>query len=134
MTKELFLKTMKELIALKDDQKELNDAFKKLDPDFNFINFGRHECLITALLNDAMKDSNDWIGWWLYECNMGRDKKMVNSVTDNGKKVKTEKLEDLYEFLVSNKKSRKDELIKEIQKGKYGTKNRAKLLLKINEL
>jgi len=96
MKKEQFIEIMKELISIRKDEKNLNEAFKKFEPDFNYICFGRYETLLVKILQIAMKDKSDWIGYWLYECDCGENK-LVNSVKDkDGKKIPIKKLSDLY--------------------------------------
>jgi len=49
MTKKQFKKYMQEIIALKKDVRKVNDAFRKLDPDFNYFFLTRHEVLIVKM-------------------------------------------------------------------------------------
>ena len=94
MNKKQFVNIIKELVSIKRDEYNFNKAFKKLEPDFNYISFGRYENLIVRSLELAMNDTSKWIQYWLYECDYGRDTK--NKVTINGKKVSIKTPEDLY--------------------------------------
>ena len=67
MKKEEFIQIIKELKAIKKDESSLNKAFRKFDPDFNYLGFGRYETLLVKTLKSAMDDKYDYIGWWLYE-------------------------------------------------------------------
>lgn len=98
MTKQQFTKLMNEFISLKKDAENLNTAFRKLEPDFNYISFGRYETLVLDALKVAMNDDSDWIGYWVYECDCGkRDMK----VTDKGKKVPMKTISNLYDCIVN---------------------------------
>ena len=67
LSEENFVKAINELLALKNDEEELRKAFKKFDPDWNSISFGRYETLVVNILKDAIDDKYDYISWWLYE-------------------------------------------------------------------
>jgi len=64
MTKKQFIKTMEGLLNIKKDEDNLNKAFKKFEPDFNYISFGRYEMLIVDTLKIAMDDDADWIEYF----------------------------------------------------------------------
>lgn len=67
LSEENFVKAINELLAIKKDEEELQKAFKKFDPDWNSISFGRYESLVVNILKDAIDDKYDYISWWLYE-------------------------------------------------------------------
>ena len=98
MNKITFKQIIQELVSLKNDEDNLNNAFRKLDTDFNYISFGRHEALIIKCLKEAINDEADWIGYWLYERDMKFTKK--NIIEDkNGKKLPLRNLDDLYNLI-----------------------------------
>ena len=101
MKKKEFIKIMKDLLQIKKDEENLNKAFKRFEPDFNYISFGRYEMLVVDALKYAMEDKGDWLEWWLYECDYGRDKKMVKSLEDkDGKKLMPKgTLSELYDVI-----------------------------------
>lgn len=56
----------------------------------------------TELLSQAMGDNEEWIGWWCYETDFGRDKTM-NKVYDGQSEeviASLDTAEDLYDYLV----------------------------------
>lgn len=73
MTYKQFETSMTELLSIKKDIDSLNNAFRKLDRDFNYISFSRNETLIIDVIRIAMNDEHDNIGYWLYELNAGKD-------------------------------------------------------------
>ena len=96
MTKKQFTKLMTELVSLKRDEDKLNEAFRKFEPDFNYICFGRYETLVVNALEIAMDDTSEWISYWLYECDCGR-KPM--KVTEKGKKLPCKTISDVYNLI-----------------------------------
>ena len=94
-----FKKVMDNLISIKKDEDNLNKAFRKFCPDFNFICFSRQEELIVDLIKMLMGDEDDWIGYWLYELDCGKEAKK-NSVQDkDGKNIPIKTLRDLYNII-----------------------------------
>lgn len=90
---------MSELLSLKKDEEALNKAFQKLNPDFNYISFGRMETLIVDAIKEAMGDKDDWIGYFIYELDWG-NKAKKDSVQVKGKNVPCKTLENLYDLIV----------------------------------
>lgn len=102
MTKHEFEITMKELILLKELEKDLDKVLSRLDSDFNTIRFGRHEGLIVGLIETAMNDENKWVSHWLYELDCGKKSSKLPVTNKNGKKIPTKTLSNLYD-LINNK-------------------------------
>jgi choline kinase len=101
LDKKTFTNLMKELLVLKEDEDNLNEAFKRFEPDFNYISFNRYESLIVKTLELTMEDDSEWIQYFLYE----RDAEFTNKkiITDkNGKKLPFRSFSDLYD-LINNK-------------------------------
>jgi len=99
MKKQIFIKLMTELIKLKKDENNLNKAFKKFEPDFNYITFGRYEALIVNTLKEAMNDKYDYISYWLYELDHGKEAKKNTVTNENGKNIPIKTLNDLYNII-----------------------------------
>jgi len=98
INKKEFTKIIKRLVTLKKDEDNLNKAFKRFEPDFNYINFGRYEELITDTLKKAMNDESDWIGYWLYELDCGT-KARIGSVKKDGKYIPIKTISNLYDCI-----------------------------------
>ena len=97
MTKELFVKSIK---AIKDQKiKE-----EKLCKDLNVLIDGHFVChfnepiLISLIevLADSMGDKDEWIEWWLWDTNFGKDH---NEVKVKGRSYCIKTAGDLYKFL-----------------------------------
>lgn len=99
MKKEEFIKLMQELVSIKKDEDALNVAFKKFEPDFNYISFNRYETLVVKSLKFAMNDTFDWISYWIYDCDCG--KKDMKITDKNGKKIPIKTLSNLYNLLTN---------------------------------
>ena len=96
-----FEKLMKELVSLKEDEDNINNAFRKFEPDFNGITFGRYETLVVQAIKEAMNDEYDYIGYWLYEVDCGKKAK-VGTVTDkDGKNIPIKTLKNLYDLITN---------------------------------
>jgi len=97
ITKKNFIKYIKEIVSLKRDAEKLNDVLKNIDPDFGGLYLTRHETLLVEILQDAMNDENDWIGYFLYEMNCKFSKKPVGK--ENKKNLYIKNYNDLYKNL-----------------------------------
>lgn len=99
MNKEQFEKVINQLKTLSVDRDNLNKAFRKFDPDFNFVTFSRYESIITNMLKNEFVDKDDWIEYYIYELNYG-NKYKKGMVTDKGKNIKLKTPSDLFNLLV----------------------------------
>ena len=52
------------------------------------------------LLQNTMRDKNDWIPYWMYELNFGRDYR-PGCVTRDGSEIPLQTFDDVYDLLVS---------------------------------
>lgn len=88
-----FIKIMEELISLKQDEEYLSKAFTKFEPQMNRISFYRQEELIVKLLKLYLDDKEDWISYFIYECDCGKNPMEVKVTKNN--KIKKFKLKTL---------------------------------------
>lgn len=58
----------------------------------------------TELLSQVMGDTEEWVGWWCYETDFGREHDMTKVYDAYGEEViaNLETAGDLYDFLVKN--------------------------------
>jgi len=99
MTKETFIKLMTGLIELKESEEKLDEAFRAFAPDFNGLHLEKYEALVLMAIKASFKHPYDWIEYWLYDLNCGKDYKK-NYVTDKkGKNVPLKTLSDLYNLI-----------------------------------
>lgn len=95
------------LVELKEAEEKITSLMRKskLKDDFNGSLFGisMYEDLAFKILTDAMDDKFDWIGYWLYELNMGKDYKQGIVTDKDGKNIKLKTIDDLYKCVVNDK-------------------------------
>ena len=100
MTYEQFKQLMIDLLKIREDAQELNNAFRKFEPDFNYISFGRYEDLIVRAIKDALNDKDDWIGYFFYERDGKFSKEKIITLSDK-KKMAINSYKDLW-YLITN--------------------------------
>ena len=98
MNKKQFNEILSKLVVIKKDEDNLNEAFQKFEPDWNRISFGRYEILVVKALKLAMEDKEEWISYWVYDLNCGKDAKK-NSVTVKGKNIPIKTIDNLYDLI-----------------------------------
>jgi len=98
MTYKTFNNLITRLIEIRRDGENLNKALRRFSPDFNCLYFSKQEDLIIDCLKELMGDENDWIGYWLYELNYGKEVKK-DSVSIKGKNIPIKTIKDLYNLL-----------------------------------
>lgn len=103
--KNKFIILMKRYLKLREVEDKINDAFKGLCSDFSQFSLSNHDELILDILENLFNDKhNDWIGYWLYDLNCGKDWKKGKITAKNGKDIPLKTLTDLYNVLVENYK------------------------------
>lgn len=90
---------MKEFIGLRIDGHDLNKAFKKFEPDFNYISFGRYESLVINCIEKSVGDKYNWISYWVYDLEEGKKAKSGTVSDKNGKDIPIKTLSDLYNII-----------------------------------
>jgi len=63
---------------------------------------GEYESKYLDLLKDVFDDKEDWISYWVYELDFGKEAKK-DTITDNGKNIPIKTIKDLYNLI--NEKS-----------------------------
>ena len=100
-----FERYLLELKQLETIESKINDALSELSPDFGGFSMLRATELILELLKDVTNDNVDWISYYIYELNWGKDWK-EGTVTDTktGKDIRLETIRDLYNLMVEEGK------------------------------
>jgi len=102
MDKTTFKKLMNEFIALRKDEDKLQEAMKKFDPDFGYFSLGRYETLFINTMKKALNDKYDYLDYWIYDLNFGKEAKK-NSVTEkDGTPIPIKTLDNLYDIIKNN--------------------------------
>jgi hypothetical protein len=55
---------------------------------------------VASLLSTVMNDRDDWIGYWLWECNFGTEYEKLGGYTPNDEKIPMTTVEELYNWLM----------------------------------
>lgn len=97
--KNKFIEYMEELEALNNIESSIDHAIKNLSPDFCRFSLTRHESLIVNILQDAMDDKYDWIPYWLYDLDCGKDAKADSVTHADGSNIPIRTAENLYDLL-----------------------------------
>ena len=97
MTKKEFVAFMERLVELKEIEHDIIISFAMLG-DLNQFSLGKAIDLITDMLKHAMKDDTDWISYWLYELDYGKNTKL--KVTKNGKRIPMKTPANLYDCII----------------------------------
>jgi len=102
MTKTQFIKHIKELVRIKKEISRVEDVIRKSPLNYNLssITFGSfdYEDLSVNLLKEAMDDTFDYIGYFIYEMDMKfTDKKIIE---EDGKNIPLRNFDDLYELVI----------------------------------
>ena len=87
---------MEQLKSLIEDGRQVNLALQKLSPNFGGFYNERAETLIVDILKDVMDDKDDWIGYYIYELDWGKEYRRGCIKDKNSKNIKLKTLTDLY--------------------------------------
>jgi|SRR3990167_3343423 len=103
MTRKQFIKILKDLKLLIDDIDNVHVAMKKLDPNFGGFCISRVDTLILDVLEVAMDDQNDWISYYVYDLNWGKDWEEGKITSKAGEDIQLKTFNDLYNILIIKK-------------------------------
>ena len=111
ITKQEFVKIINRLRDYNDLQDKIQELFKdNIDnQEMDFMNAGTicvgHETIVVKLLENMFNDRGNWISWWLYEQDYGRNVS-IDDVFDEeiGKFVDLTTPEKLYDYLIKEKR------------------------------
>lgn len=99
--KELFVKALKNLESMTAKYEKVVEA---LDIDGVFT-FGMDTIdIVIELLSALVGDTEEWVSWWVWDTNFGKSEDLITVIERCGKKVEIKTAEDLFDFLVKDKK------------------------------
>lgn len=99
ISKETFVSTLNRCKTLADVEDEVNSIFRKANLDFMSISYSAYEDITINLLAEAMEDKNEWVAWWVWECEWGNFATVEDEKVDGGiRNISTP--EELYDFLM----------------------------------
>jgi hypothetical protein len=117
MTKKQFCQHIKSLCEISEFAGKLEAVLNEFsDREMpSFVSLTKLEVLIYNVIRDSIEDEDDWIGYWLWELNQGKDAKKC-SVKIGGKCVPIKTPENLYDLIIKSKKNEKEKVDKNLSK------------------
>lgn len=102
ISKKVFKEIMEEIQKSYDYQEGLNQYFEKHDVD-GYIYQPDCMCAIIKLLHLIFeeKDTNEWISYFCFELNFGREYKEGTVLDKNGNAIPLATIDDLYTLLTA---------------------------------
>lgn len=83
----------------------LYGLFREFDKEVDVYETGLEETLI-FLLEKMFDDEGEWISYWIWETNYGKDYKDGNITEADGTVIPLKTAEELYDFLIKNIKQK----------------------------
>lgn len=108
MSKESFCEVMGAYKTMFDFTDEMNELFDKYKMDGNIYPPMCTETVID-LLEFIFNDKNQWIKYWIFELNFGKDYEDGWVKQKDGTIIPLKTVEDLYDLLVKNMEEPKEE-------------------------
>ena len=83
-------------------EEQLNRAFGEFNTSYTIVEFCPEIVdSILQFLKEVFEDEDDWIGYWIYELEMG-NRKDLGCFYKTGESIKLDTIEDLFNFLLEN--------------------------------
>ena len=101
----------KHITAIQDQadlQNGLNDAvrvYNEKHPGLGYIDFPSLAVNVVELLERLMGDQHEWISFWVWELDFGKEYRPGCVTDEHGKEIKLETIRDLYIFLERESKT-----------------------------
>ena len=108
MSKESFCRVMDNYKSMWNFTDEMNELFDKYKCDGNIYPPVCTETVID-LLEFIFNDKNQWISYWIFELDFGKDYEDGYVKDEHGEVIPLKTTEDLYDLLVRNMKESKEE-------------------------
>lgn len=100
LSKEVFIECLNFMKERNDAMGKLNKIFTEEFEDSIFYPYFKYENMLGQVLKDAMRDEGDWIEYFLYEGDYGRDLKPDSVTEADGTPIDITTPEKLYDFLI----------------------------------
>lgn len=108
MSKESFCRVMDNYKSMWNFTDDMNEVFKKYNCDGEVFPPMCTETVID-LLEFIFNDKNQWISYWIFELDFGKDYEDGYVKDEHGEVIPLKATEDLYDLLVRNMKESKEE-------------------------
>lgn len=105
ISKETFVKILNYIDNMDTFAEDLNQVFKAYDRHDWIMGYAfnddKFQSMVLNLLSEAMGDANDWVHWWVFETDFGRDE-YLRKIHDKEVVYDLASPEKLYDFLFDN--------------------------------
>lgn len=99
ISKKTFVDTINKIIKYANMNDTITSIYRENDVEYFPGQYFEYEGMVVKILSDAMDDRNDWIGWWLYEGDYGRDVTPKSASYSEKEYIDLTTPEKLYDFL-----------------------------------
>ena len=100
ISKKTFVDTINSMVKLAVMEEEVRNIYRKNNIDMCGGDvYWEYEGIISNLLSEAMEDVDEWIIWWIYERDYGRDVTPKSASYSEKEYIDLTPPEKLYDFL-----------------------------------
>lgn len=101
LSEEQFVEYIEFLKERRDAEERINQMLTEEFEDSIFFPYTRFETILIQLLSQVMNDRDDWIGYFCWERDFGRDCKLGDVQDADGSPIPLSTPQDLYKLLIS---------------------------------
>lgn len=101
LTKKEFVDYIDFIKERDEKMEQINNLFTEEFEDSVFYPYFRYESKLVGLLKTVMHDEGDWIGYFIYDRDYGRDLKFGDVMDSDGTPIPMSTVEELYDFLIN---------------------------------
>ena len=110
ISKKTFVDTINSMVKLAVMEEEVRNIYRKNNIDMCGGDvYWEYEGIISNLLSEAMEDVDEWIIWWIYERDYGRDVTPKSASYSEKEYIDLTTPEKLYDFLYNEYLNRNSE-------------------------
>lgn len=102
ISKEIFVKTMEQLKELDDKMNAVDNAFRRLNPDFCSFYLTEPANMVLNILEDIFEDEDHWLEYFTYELDWLTKYKEGCVTEADGTPIDVSNWEKVYDFLIDN--------------------------------
>ena len=99
MTKETFIEAVDFMRDRYDKQNQIEKLFREEFEDSLFWPYIKYENMLVKVVRDAVNDEEDWIGYYCWERDFGRDTRLGDVTEKDGTPIPFKTAEDLLNLI-----------------------------------
>lgn len=101
LTKKEFVDYIDFIKERDEKMEQINNLFTEEFEDSVFYPYFKYEAKLVGLLKTVMRDKGEWIDYFIYERDYGRDLKFGDVMDSDGTPIPMSTAEELYDFLIN---------------------------------